>query len=203
VDVAGGSRILVSESTQEVKNIGGTPTVIQAAAKDAGIRVDGGKAGATLEITDEGNVVLANELYNVVVKLGLAVPKILTGTSQYLQVDARVGGSRIDVQGQKQIVYTGIGNTIIDRSGGAITMEGTLKQFDKNTITNFGIGDLIHIKGVVPDAWVLKSAANGAGSVLSLRAGSESVEMLFGGHFGASAFSVSSDFAGGSFVKLA
>jgi hypothetical protein len=171
VDVSGGSTISISEKTQEVENKGVEKTVVLASGTDASLKIDGGTAGAILNVGDSRNVVLSDQLYNVLIKAG-AGAKIDGTKGQLVSFDLSAGNSEVIIGSVGQTVRTGIGNTVTDMSGGRITIAGTLQEWDLNVLRGVGKDDFIRILNINPNNSSLQMSTLNSERVLQLSSGS-------------------------------
>jgi hypothetical protein len=201
LDVSGGSTIIVSEKTQEVQNIGGEMTLVLASGADASLKIDGGKAGAILDVGDSRNVVLSDQLYNVLIKAS-AGAKIDGAKGQLVSFDLSGGSSEVILGSVGQTVRTGVGNTATDKSGGQITIVGTLLEWDRNVLSGVGKDDVIRILNVNPNDLSLRMDVSRPEKVLQLSSGSLRSSITFTNPGDWDRAEIIGDNAGGAYLRL-
>jgi hypothetical protein len=152
-DLMGGSRIHLSSAYQKIRNEGDIATRITASSDDANALIDGGKAGAVLEVYGGGDVVLSPELHNVIVKLADR-SSVFTGAGTEVTIDAEVGSSMIVIQSPGHVVETGASNKIVDESNGSIVVQGLMSEWIDNEIRAVGTEDILHFTDLLPQAAV-------------------------------------------------
>jgi len=196
---AGGDTIVLGAASQSVI-AGGPGEKIKASAVNAGALVTGVGAGSTLEVTSGGTVVLNAADSVSTVKLDAATNLTLNKMS-FITAIGSSGADTIAAGAAYQTLTGGGGaDTLIGFSGGYDTFRDKASGLNGDTIKVFLATDKIDVTDLAFAGAVLKVAASGANTVVTLTSGGTKAAFTLAGSYAAVGFHLASDGATGTLL---